>query len=162
MTTQVIHAEATKPAKKAAVKAVAAKPAVKKAAAKKPAVKAAPKAKAPKGIKCMVANRPGSGVLLFAYTEAALQLLGMYDGAEVEKATLAKVMGQTAISYHTAKATLVRLDNGRYALTKAGKAFFAERACKAIAADLKGWTKVLSTGKADGVVVKNPDMLTAI
>jgi len=159
MNAQVIHAEATKPAKKAA-----AKPVAKAATTKKPAAKAkvAPKAKAPKGIKCMVANRPGSGVLLFAYTEAALQLLGMYEGAEVEKAVLAKVMGLTAISYHTAKATLVRLDNGRYALTKAGKAFFAERATKAIAADLKGWTKVLSTGKADGVVVKNPDMLTAI
>ena len=145
----------------------ATKPAVKKAAAK-PAVKAAPvakkaaKAKAPKGIKVSVVNRPGSGTLLFAYTEAALQLLGMYDGAAVEKQLLAKVMGLTAISYHTAKGTLVRGDDGRYSLTRAGLAFFTERKAKAAAADIKGWVSVLSTGKADGTIVKNPDMLVAI
>lgn len=181
MTTTAVHAE--KPAKKTAAKPAApkaAKPAkeVKKPAAKKPAVKAATKPatkkpaakkqapvapKAPHGVRCMVANRPGSGVLLFAYTEAVLRLLGMYEGAEVEKAMLAKVMGQTAISYHTtAKINMKRLENGRYILTASGKAFFAERAVRANSADVEGWISVLSTGQADGVVVKNPDMLTAI
>ena len=150
---------ATKPA----VKKAAAKPAVKAAApAVKKAAKKAAKAKAPKGIKVSVVNRPGSGVLLFAYTEAALQLLGMYDGAAVEKQLLAKVMGLTAISYHTAKGTLARGDDGRYSLTRAGLAFFTERKAKAAAADIKGWVSVLSTGKADGTIVKNPDMLVAI
>ena len=153
MTAQVIHA--TKPATKKAAK-VATKPAA------KPATKKATKAKAPKGVKVMVVNRPGSGVLLFAYSEAALQLLGMYDGAAVEKQMLAKVMGLTAISYHTAKGTLVRGDDGRYSLTRAGVAFFTERKAKAAAADIKGWLSVLSTGKADGTIVKNPDMLVAI
>lgn len=185
--TTAIHAEAVKPAKKtpAAPKAKAvekkpakaAKAATTKKAAAKPAAKAKPATKAasaprkaakakapaaPQGVRCMVANRPGSGVLLFAYTEAAIQLLGMYDGAEVEKAMLAKVMGQTAINYHVAKATLKRQDNGRYVLTVAGKAFFKERATRAVSTDLAGWLSVLSTGEADGNVVKNPDMLTAI
>lgn len=185
--TTAIHAEATKPAakkpaakkpaapkeapakeaKKPAAKKPAAKPAAKaaKPATKKPAAKkaAATAPKAPHGVRCMVANRPGSGVLLFAYTEAVLRLLGMYEGAEVEKAMLAKVMGQTAITYHTtAKINMQRLDNGRYILTASGKAFFAERAARAVQADIEGWLSVLSTGQADGVVVKNPDMLTAI
>lgn len=170
--TTAIHAEATKSAKKAPAKKPAAKvekPAKAAAAAKKPAKKApakkpaAPEVKAPAGVRCMVANRPGSGVLLFAYTEAALRLLGMYDGAEVEKATLSKVMGPTAIQYHTTtKASMTRLDNGRYILTVAGKAFFAERAGRAAQADIEGWISVLSTGQADGLVVKNQDMLTAI
>ena len=173
--TTAIHAEVTKPAKKAAKPAApktapAKKPAAPKAAkpapAKKPAAKKATKPAAPKaphGVRCMVANRPGSGVLLFAYTEAVLRLLGMYEGAEVEKSMLAKVMGNTAISYHTtAKINMARLENGRYILTASGKAFFAERAIRANAADVEGWISVLSTGQADGVVVKNPDMLTAI
>lgn len=153
----VIHA--TKPAtKKAAAKAAAPKA---KAAAK-PVAKKAVKAKAPKGVRCSVVNRPGSGLLLFAYTEAALQLLGMHKGATIEKATLIKVMGQTAISYHTTKGTLARGDDGRYSLTVAGKAFFAERATKAADADIAAWLTVLSTGKVDGRVAKNQDMLIAM
>lgn len=182
--TTAIHAEAVKPAKKTPAakpaakaatdkKAAKAKPAGGKAAtakaatkpAKKPAAKkpSAPKVKAPVGVRCMVANRPGSGVLLFAYTEAALRLLGMYEGAEVEKVMLMRVMGNTAIQYHTtAKINLVRLDNGRYVLTASGKAFFAERATRAAQADIDAWVSVLSTGQADGHAVKNQDMLTAI
>lgn len=147
----------------------ATKPAAKKAAAPKakaaakPAVKKATRAKAPKGVKVQVVNRPGSGVLLFAYTEAALQLLGMYKGAEVEKHMLMRVMGLTAIAYHTTqKSNMVRLDNGKYILTDAGKAFFTERKGKAAEADIQGWMTVLSTGVADGVVVKNQAMLVAI
>jgi hypothetical protein len=175
-----IHADLiTKPAKKAAKPAApkaapkapaakkapapkAAKPAAKKPAAKK-AAKEAPAAPAPKGVRCMNANRPGSGVLLFAYTEAVLRLLGMYEGAEIEKTLLMKVMGLTAIGYHTTqKANMQRLDNGRYILTACGKAFFAERAGRAVAADVDGWIEVLSTGQADGRLVKNQALLTAI
>jgi hypothetical protein len=164
----VVETEAaTKPAKggKKPAAAKAAKPATKpakKASGKKPQAEKPQAPAAPKGVKCMVANRPGSGVLLFAYTEAVLQLLDMYAGAEIEKATLSKIMGATAIQYHTNKCTLARLDNGRYILTSAGKAFFAERAGRAVAADVAAWIQVLSTGQIDGVVAKNQDMLTAI
>lgn len=172
--TTAIHAEATKAVKKPAKAkaAPAAKPAVKAATAKKPAKAAtkapskprAPKAPAaPTGVNVQVANRPGSGVALFAYTEAVLNALGMYDGKGVEKAKLLRVMGQTAITYHTAqKASMVRGDDGLYRLTVAGVAFFKERSAKASAADVQAWLYVLATGRADGVVCKNQDMLSAI
>jgi hypothetical protein len=152
------------PAAKKAPAPKAAKPAAaKKPAAKKPAKEKAAAPAAPKGVRCMNANRPGSGVLLFAYTEAVLRLLGMYDGAEIEKNLLMKVMGLTAIGYHTTqKANMQRLDNGRYVLTACGKAFFAERAGRAVAADVEGWIEVMSTGQADGRLVKNQALLTAI
>lgn len=167
-TATVIHA--VKPSKKTAAKPAKAKaaPVAKEATAKKPA-KAPSKPRAPKapaaptGVNVQVANRPGSGVALFAYTEAVLNALGMYDGKGVEKAKLLRVMGQTAITYHTAqKASMVRGDDGLYRLTVAGVAFFKERSAKASAADVQAWLYVLATGRADGVVCKNQDMLSAI
>lgn len=166
-TANVIHA--VKPATKKATKAGAPKDVVKKAAKvatpAKPAVKKAAKkpAKAPVTVTVQVANRPGSGVALFAYTEAVLNLLGMYDGKGVEKAKLLRVMGQTAITYHTMqKASMVRGDDGLYRLTVAGQAFFKERSAKASQADVQAWIYVLETGRADGVVCKNQDMLSPI
>jgi hypothetical protein len=137
----------------------AAKPAKAKASAKKPTAKA----KAPaKGVSYTIANRPSSGVLLFAYTQAMLNLLDMYNGAEVEKATLAKIMGQTAIAYHTTKGTMARLDNGRYTLTSVGVAFFSERATRAQSAHIEMFTTMARTGDIVGDIYKNNDQVMKI
>jgi hypothetical protein len=135
-------------------------------AVKAPAVKKAGKAKAApaplRGVHYTITNRPSSGVILFAYTEAALNLLGMYDGVSVEKAKLAKVMGLTAIGYHVNKGTLQRDEDGRYSLTSQGVAFFQERATRAQAAHIDMFTTMMQTGTIAGAVYKNDDQVIAI
>lgn len=149
---------ATKPATKAPAKAKAAKPATKKPAKAAKAVVAP----APQGVAYTITNRPSSGVLLFAYTESALRLLGMYDGEAQEKAKLSKVMGATAISYHVNKGTMVRRDDGKYELTSAGVAFFEERATRAQEKHVEMFTTMMTTGDIVGDTYKNNDQVIKI
>lgn len=159
------QAQEVKKAAKRAPKAAAApavKPAKAKAAkaVKKPTAKAKPAA--PKGIAYTITNRPSSGVLLFAYTQAALSLLDMYNGAAVEKAMMAKVMGLTAISYHVGKGTMQRGDDGKYSLTAQGIAFFTERATRAQSAHVAMFSTMMQTGDIVGAVYKNNDQVLKI
>jgi hypothetical protein len=159
------HAQATKPAKKAAAKKAAAP---KTAAAKTaPAKKAAKKAAAPKAIvrptiAYTITNRPSSGVVLFAYTEAALELLGMQEGVAVPASTIKKVMGATALRYHLDKQTFAQDDSGKVTLTNAGKAFFAERKVKAQADHVELFKNMMITGTIAGDLYKNDDQVVAI
>jgi len=157
---------ATKPAKKAAAKKAAAPKtaAAKTAPAKKAASKkaAAPKAIVRPTIAYTITNRPSSGVVLFAYTEAALELLGMQEGIAVPASTIKKVMGATALRYHLDKQTFAQDDSGKVTLTNAGKAFFAERKVKAQADHVELFKTMMITGTIAGDLYKNDDQVVAI
>ena len=143
--TTATHAQVTKPAKKAA--------------AKKPA---APKAIVRPTIAYTITNRPSSGVVLFAYTEAALELLGMQEGIAVPASTIKKVMGATALRYHLDKQTFAQDDSGKVTLTVAGKAFFADRKVKAQADHVELFKNMMITGTIAGDLYKNDDQVVAI
>jgi hypothetical protein len=159
---------ATKPAKgksaakkPAAPKTAAAKtaPAKGKGASKKPS---APKAVVRPSIGFTITNRPSSGVVLFAYTEAALDLLGMHDGVAVPASTIKKIMGATALRYHLDKQTFAQDDSGKVTLTGAGKAFFAERKVRAQADHVEMFKTMMVSGTIAGALYKNDDQVVAI
>lgn len=144
----------------APVKAAKAPKAVKPATDKKPQAakkggKKAPAVVATPVIGFTITNRPASGVILFAYTEAALQLLGMYDGKAIHPSMIKKVMGETAIRYHLGKGTFEKDDSGKLCLTTAGKAFFAERNLKAQEEHVAAFRNMMITGEQDGIINKN-------
>jgi hypothetical protein len=78
-------------------------------------------------------NRPGAGRLLFAHMGATLEFFGMIhpDASKrkaVRRSSLATVIGETAINYHTRKTgCFARNADGAVVLTDAGVARFGSR-----------------------------------
>ena len=58
-------------------------------------------------------NRPGAGERLYAHTAAFLALSGLRDGKAIPVETARKVIGETAVKYHTHK-------TGAFEITKEG------------------------------------------
>jgi hypothetical protein len=107
--------------------------------------------------------RPGSGAPLFSHTEAALQVLGMYEGKAYAYEVLAAIMGDTAIKYHT---KMKRFTEGKkgLSLTSDGKAHFQKRGIagnkeRFVAQDVESYKEIFKAGKADGRMVKNQAMI---
>ncbi len=107
-------------------------------------------------------TRPASGKLLQAHTEAALQFFGMYDGAQVAKKELVKVMGATAVAYHLGNATRNMADtDGKISLTAIGRGTFTARQAGLDEKATAAYLSILKTGKADGNFVKNQALIFA-
>lgn len=111
------------------------------------------------------AARPAAGRQLKAYTEAVLQLLGMYKGKAYDRATLNTIMGSTAVNYHTTRTLAITATNDGLMLTPGfGSDFFAMRAelNEFDPKDVEDYKAILTTGKADNRLVKNQAFLKAI
>lgn len=130
----------------------------------KPVVKAKP-AVTPLGIKYAIADyaRPIAGCNLFAFTQAWLEMTGLMNNARVEAKVLRKVVGDTAVNYHTRNGNFQK-DAGALVLTSKGVNFFSERMIKNAydpkAAD--AYKDIMTTGKVDGLLVKAQAALSKI
>lgn len=119
-----------------------------KPAAVKPAAK--PAALAPLGFAVRDGYRPGAGRLLFAYTQAWLDVSGLTAGKTIARADLVKVAGQTAVAYHTGRTGTLSDNKGAISLTDSGAAFFKARGADQKAVD--AFSTVLRTGCMDETV----------
>lgn len=124
------------------------------------ATKGAPKA--PVGLNFTLMNRPSSGALLFAFTDAVLTESGLAKGAAIAKAALVKAMGATAVRYHADKGTFVSDDKGAIKLSAGGHAFFALRQGKFDPAVSAAYSVLITSGVADPLVCKNKDLIAKI
>lgn len=148
---QPVAKPAGKTAKTAGKPAAVAKPAAVKPAAKP----AKPAAAAPLGFAVRDGYRPGAGRLLFAYTQAWLDVSGLTAGKTIARADLVKVAGQTAVAYHTGRTGTLSDNKGAISLTDSGAAFFKARGADQKAVD--AFSTVLRTGCMDETVgVKVP------
>lgn len=138
----------TRPAKPAAKDA--AKPAA-KGEKKAPAKKATPSGKG--ALYFISANRPASGALLHAHTEAFFQLYGMHKAGGAPLSTARVVLGATAINYHVGAQRFEKRD-GKLYMTEAGKIQFGGRMGGIDENAVKAFMSVMTTGKADGTFVK--------
>lgn len=93
--------------------------------------------------------RPGSGRLLFAFTDAWLRSTGLTDGATVQRSLAEKIAGGTAVRYHLGNANLSDA-KGALTLTPAGKTFFAARGVDAKASE--AFAEALRTGKPNAEI----------
>jgi hypothetical protein len=123
----------------------------------------APKAASPlKGIKFYpTIARPGAGASLYAFTQAWLELTGMLNaGAQIDRAALSKIIGDTAIAYHK-KLNNFFVKEKTVHLTQQGSDFFSERMItgKVDATDVDAWKEIMITGKPDGMRVKSANHL---
>jgi hypothetical protein len=114
--------------------------------------------------------RPVAGRRLYAFTEAVLQLLGMYEGKRYPRAVLTKIMGATAIAYHTRNTCAIDSDasGDGYGLSTHGKENFfpMRKELGEVDADMvKKYQAILTTGKADsgdGALVPNQSVIKAL
>ena len=107
-----------------------------------------------------VIGRPGAGASLYAHTAAVFELLGMFKGAKIPRATLAQIIGDTAVKYHLTKTYSLDWDANGLSLHDGGKAYFKARA---IDPELKAaWLEVLTTGKTNDKVCKNQTNIKAM
>jgi hypothetical protein len=99
-------------------------------------------------------GRPVAGVHLVAHTAAFMELTGMSATKAVPGALVRKVMGQSAVAYHTARGNFEDTEAG-LKLTSTGAAHFALRS---VSKELKaGFVAVLSKGETNEAAgVKNP------
>lgn len=136
--------------------AAPAQPAAVATKGKKGATKPAAKpAAAPLAFAVRDGYRPGAGRLLFAYTQAWLDVSGLSKGKTIARADLVKVAGQTAIAYHTGRTGTLADNKGQISLTDSGAAFFKARGVDQKAVD--AFSTVLRTGCMDETVgVKVP------
>jgi hypothetical protein len=88
--------------------------------------------------------------LLFAYTQAWLDVSGLSAGKTVARADIVRVAGQTAVSYHVNRTGTLAESKGQITLTDSGKAFFAARGADAKA--VEAFSTVLRTGCLDDTV----------
>lgn len=135
-------------------------------AAAKPAKKGAATKAAPKAAKSAIAftmmMRPASGSKLYAFTDAVLRLSGLAKGKAVNKARLAKIIGDTAVRYHINNTQAFKLDDkGDVVLSAGGKEFFAMRAGKFSADDSLAYESILTTGKPNDLC-KSANMINAV
>lgn len=108
------------------------------------------------------ALRPTAGRGLKAYTEAVLQLLGMYKGKAYPRATLAAIIGVTAVNYHVTRTGAFAMSNDGIGLTPGfGNDFFAMRKTEGEfdPQDVEDYKTILATGKADNRLIKNQSMI---
>lgn len=124
--------------------------------AKSTASKAKPKAATGIAFSLMAGVRPTSGANLYAHTQAVLELTGMIKGKGAKKATLAMVMGETAVRYNMKEGKFEINDKGEVVLTAGGAAQFAAR--KVDAATVEAFKALLSTGKPNELC-KNADFI---
>ncbi len=98
--------------------------------ATKPAARAKAAAK-PKFLSVFVLAdiaRPVSGERLYAHTFAAFSLLGMLkQGASANVESLTKLVGETAVKYHSNTKQNLKVEGDRIGLTNEGAQFFADR-----------------------------------
>ena len=108
------------------------------------------------------AARPAAGSQLASYTAAWLSLSGMIDGKAVPAEVVRAVAGPTAFGYHTRNGNFERTDKG-VILTAKGEAHFATRPKIQVDPEmLKAYEEILSTGKPDGNLVKNPEFISPL
>ena len=147
---------AAKPAKPA--KKESAKPAAKKGASKA----AAKKTSSGKGAAFFIAaNRPASGALLHAHTEAFFTIYGMHKGKGAPVSIARAVMGATALNYHKGNGRF-EVRDGQVFMTEAGKIQFGARVPSIDAAAVAAFVSVMTTGKPDGQYVKAAGAIAAI
>lgn len=104
--------------------------------------------------------RPASGAKLFAHTAAFLQLSGMSESKPVARALVARVMGQTAVKYHIDRGNFHHAQEGVF-LTVIGTEYLKKM--RAVDPELRAaFVEVLSTGKPNDKVCKNPIGIKAI
>jgi hypothetical protein len=106
----------------------------------------------------LTSARPVAGRKLNAFTESVLQLLGMYKGKRYSRNVLAKIMGDTAVNYHTRKTGAFDVTEQGIGLNgDFGIEFFKMRTenKEYDANDLAVFKEILTTGKIDGNLVKN-------
>lgn len=98
-------------------------------------------------------SRPSAGGMLFAYTEAWLELSGLKAGGAIPCAMVKAIAGNTALTYHKNNQNL-ELSSAGVTLTPKGKAFFAARIVET--KHVEGFSAVMTTGKINADVnVKN-------
>lgn len=147
----------TRPAKPAAKDAAkpagkdAAKPAGKAGDKKAPAKKATPSGKG--ALYFISANRPASGALLHAHTEAFFRIYGMHKAGGAPLSTARVVLGATAINYHVGAQRFEKRD-GKLYMTEAGKIQFGGRLGGIDENAVKAFMSVMTSGKPDGTFVK--------
>jgi hypothetical protein len=101
---------------------------------------------APKLTHYLALGRPVAGVGLVAHTAAFMELTGISTEKAVPGALVRKVLGSSAVAYHTAKGNFADTADG-VKLTPLGSAHFALRT---VSAEMKaGFVATLSTGKVD-------------
>ena len=105
--------------------------------------------------------RPAAGRALKEFTHAWLSLSGMASGKAYPTAQARKVAGSSAIAYHKGAGRFEET-NGTLKLTKAGQAFFAERANANSEEAVKAFVSIMRTGKPDGKFVKAADLIGKI
>jgi hypothetical protein len=104
--------------------------------------------------------RPMSGAKLFAHTAAFLDLSGISEKKPVARALAVRVMGQTAVKYHTERGNFHHAAEGLF-LTVIGTEYL--RKMRAVDPELRAaFVEVLSTGKPNDKVCKNPIGIKAI
>lgn len=147
----------TRPAKPAAKDA--AKPAAKDG--KKAPAKAKATASGKQALYFIATGRPASGAALQAHTQAFMQIYGMLKGQGAPLKAAQRVMGATAVNYHKTNARF-EVRDGKVFLTGAGVNHFAARQGAIDGALVAVYVAILTTGKADGNVVKAQANIAAI
>lgn len=156
------------------VSKVSAKSAVAKATRAKPVAKpATKKATAPRAKKAAPAApvlthtiqdyaRPKAGTRLFAFTDAWLELTGIKAGSAVSRATLVKIAGEVAITYHTRNGNFEKTENG-LSLSAKGASFFAARDAGNDAQLIAAFKEAMTTGQAPEVLaIKDPKAIIKV
>ncbi len=129
--------------------------------AKARAARAAKNAATPaaKAIGFVTPSVSAAGASLFAHTSVFLNHSGIASGP-IPVETARKIIGSTAIKYHTQESGAFEITDKGLALTDAGRAKFAARS---IRADLyAAWEQVMIEGKPHDAVCKNPACIKAI
>lgn len=149
--------------------ATAAKPRTRRApqaaAAKTTAPAATVAAKAAKvlGVKYTItAARPVAGRPLRAFTQAVIELLDLTKGKQYDRATLASIIGPRAVNYHLTQTGAFEMTEKGIGLAGSyGVDYFAERANNKEfdPQDVADYKAILTTGKADGRLVKNANFI---
>ena len=131
------------------------------AQAEKTPAKAKPaQAKVKLGFVMLQGFRPSNGNALYAHTAAVIDLMNMRKGAKVPRATLTKIMGETAVKHHLNTTGFLAQDATGVSLSAIGR-------------DNPHWLKVdpelhaacvavLTTGKVDARIIKNPSGIKAL
>lgn len=113
----------------------------------------------------IVIGRPSAGRPLKAYTQAALELLGMLNGTAHDRATLNKVLGATAVNYHLTNTMAFSMTNDGIVVTPSyGTDFFGHRADmkEFDPQDVEDFKTILVSGKPDGRLVKSVNSIKAM
>lgn len=116
------------------------------------------------GLNFYVSVRPEDiNSILFAFTQAWLELTNVMNGAAVNKKALEQVIGTSAVSYHKRKGNFEQ-DGYNLVLTAKGLNHFSYRimAGKVQEKDVDAWKQILGQGKPDGNIIKSPAVIFPI